>query len=178
MKSSTLYRFVGFCVVVCTGLAVSAQEPTSEPVAEHALLKENEGTWDAVVNAGGATSKGVMVNKMELGGLWLTSRFEGQFAPGQKFQGQGMDGYDPGTKKFVSVWVDSMSYAPMSLTGEYDKAKRTFTMRGEAPGPDGKPAKVKLVTVHTDKDHQSFKMFMIQAGNETEMMSIDYTRRK
>ena len=89
-----------------------------------------------------------------------------------------MDGYDPVTKKFVSVWVDSMSYAPMSLTGDYDKAKRTLTMRGEVSGPDGKPAKVKLVTVHPDKDHQSFKFFMIQDGNEIEAMSIDYTRRK
>lgn len=166
------------CSAILTMSPVRAQQPPSDPVAEHSFLKETEGTWDAVVDSGGMKSKGVMTSKMELGGLWLSSRFEGEFAPGAKFQGHGLDGYDPVKKKFVSVWFDSMTYTPMNLTGDYDKAKKTMTMHGEVPGPDGNLAKVKLVTTYKDKDHHTFRMFMIVDGNEVEAMSIEYSRRK
>ena len=54
-----------------------------------------------------------------------------------------------------------------------------MTMTGEAPGPDGKPAKHKLVTHSPDNDHQTFTMYMIGAdGQENKVMTIEYTRKK
>src|SRR4051812_26600951 len=83
---------------------VSGQEPVVRPGPEHERLKQLAGTWDTTMTYGGMASKGTCVYKMEVGGLWLTSAFEGEFA-GQKFSGRGLDSYDAGKKKYVGVWV-------------------------------------------------------------------------
>src|SRR5262245_49061633 len=79
--------------------ALWAQEPP-QPGPEHKKLKELEGTWDATIKMGDQESKGTMVWKSDLGGLWLYSEFQGEFA-GMKFTGKGFDSYDPIKKKYV-----------------------------------------------------------------------------
>jgi uncharacterized protein DUF1579 len=157
---------------------VMAQEPP-QPGPEHRMLKETEGTWFAVCKTSdGSESKGEMTAKMECGDLWLVSNFAGEFG-GQKFQGKGLDSFDPLKKKFVSVWVDSWVTTPMILEGTYDEKTKTLTMVGEARGPDGNSTRHRLVTTHKDNDHQTFEMFLVGAdGKETSMMTIEYTRKK
>ena len=164
--------------------AATAQEPElSKPGPEHAVLKEMEGTWDAVMTMPGApkdapASKGKAVYKMELGGLWLTSTFEGDFG-GAKFEGRGIDGYDQFKKKYTGVWVDSMSSTPMFFEGARDEKTKVLTMTTEHPGPDGKMAKWKTQSSSKDKDHHTFKMFLIgEGGKGEEMFTIEYTRKK
>jgi hypothetical protein len=160
-------------------LAAALGQELPQPGPEHEMLKQNEGTWTAVIKmSDGTESQGEMTSKMECGGFWLVTNFEGDFG-GLKFQGKGMDGYDTQKKKFVSVWVDSMTTAPMMLDGTYDEKAKTLTMKGEAQGPDGKPTKHRLVTKYKDRDHQTFEMFMNgPGGDETSMMTIEYTRKK
>jgi len=154
-----------------------AQEPP-QPGPEHVKLKQLEGTWDATMNFGGQESKATVTYKMELGGFWLTSNFEGEFA-GQKFQGRGLDGYDPAKKKYIGVWVDSMSTSPVVSEGTFDKDGKVLTMTGEGPGPDGKPVRYKMTTEHKDKDTQIFTMFAPGPdGNEATMFTVTYKRRK
>ena len=120
-------------------------------------------------------SKGTMTYKMEVGGTWLVGDFEGDFG-GMKFNGKGLDSYDANKKKYVSVWVDSMSTAPMTMEGTYDAAKKTMTMSGEATGPDGKPNKMKSVTEFKDDDNVTMNMF---SGDAKEaMFVITYKRKK
>jgi hypothetical protein len=127
---------------------------------------------------GDAESKGTMVWKMDLGGLWLVSDFQGDFG-GMKFSGKGMDGYDPIKKKYVSVWVDSMSTSPMLSEGTYDKDGKTLTMTGEGPGADGKPAKYKMTTEYKDKDTIFWTMYGPGPdGKEGMQFTISYKRRK
>lgn len=154
---------------------LQAQPPTPKPGPEHEHLKQMEGTWDATVEFGGSESKGVMTYKMDLGGLWLFAKFEADFG-GMKFQGRGADGYDPARKKYLSLWVDSMSTAPLVSEGTYDKDTNTLTMTGEGPGPDGKPAKMKMVTQYKDADHMTFTLTHPDGGQPP--MTIKYTRRK
>lgn len=166
------------CLLVAP-LAVSVGQELPQPGPEHALLKQNEGTWSAAIKmSDGSQSQGEMKSKMECGGLWLITSFEGDFG-GLKFQGKGMDSYDPVKKKFVGVWVDSMTTTPMTLEGTYDEKAKTLTMTGEARGPDGKPSKHRLVTTYKDKDHHSLEMFMNGPdGNEISLMTVEYTRQK
>ena len=178
------------CFVCLAALLVSAilssaalaQEP-AKPGPEHAILAEMEGTWDAVMHMPGApkdapASKGTHVYKMECGGLWLTSKFEGDFG-GMKFEGRGIDGYDPAKKKYTGVWVDSMSSTPLLLEGTRDEKTKVLTMTGDHPGPDGKLAKVKTKSSFKDKDHHTFTMYMVgEGGKDEEMMTIEYTRKK
>ena len=170
--------WMGVAVGLVAGTCgVRAQAPAVAG-PEHQELKWREGTWDALIKSGGSESKGVATYKMECAGLWLVSEFKGDFG-GQAFQGRGLDGYDPEKKKYVSVWVDSMSARPMLLEGEMDKEKKVLTLIGEGPGMDGKPAKFKSVTRRVDDNHETFKMSVVGAdGAEMEMITIEYTRRK
>lgn len=148
-----------------------------QPGPEHEMLKQTAGEWTCLCKmSDGTESKGASSAKMECGGLWLVSNFEGEFG-GTKFQGKGLDSYDAAKKKFIGIWVDSMTTSPMMLEGTYDEKTKTMTMTGEGKMPDGTLAKHRLVTKFTDKDHHSFEMFMIGPdGKEMSMMTIDYTR--
>jgi len=130
------------------------------------------------VKFGQDESKARVTYKMDVGGLWLVSDFQGEFG-GQKFQGKGLDSYDAAKKKYVGVWVDSMSTYPMVSEGEYDKDGKVLKMTGEGPGPDGKLAKYKTTTEHKDKDTMIFTMYSVGAdGKDQPMMSITYKRSK
>ena len=169
--------FATFAVVLFVPLVLSAQQQP-EPGPEHEKLKQMEGTWDAVVKAGPQESKGKVTYKMEIGGLWLVSDFQGEFE-GQKFTGKGLDSYDPIRKKYVGVWVDSMSTSPVISEGTFDKDGKVLTMTGEGPGQDGKPTKYKMVSEHKDKDNILWTMFGAGPdGKDAPMMTITYKRRK
>lgn len=172
---------IRWCAVLSVSLVFVASafaQESPKPGPEHQKLKELEGTWDTVMKFGDTESKGTVVYKMEVGGLWLTSDFQGEFA-GEKFSGKGLDSYDAGKKKYVSVWVDSMITSPLVTEGTYDKDGKVLTMTGEGPGPDGKPMKLKMTTEHKDKNSMLFTMFGPGPdGKEAAMFSITYKRRK
>ncbi len=161
-------------LIVVGAAAAVAQEP-AKPGPEHEILKKHVGTWDVTMKMGGADSKGSSTYKMELGGLWLTSTFEGEVF-GTKFQGRGMDTYDAAKKKYIGFWCDSMSTSPLLLEGTYDAATKTLTMTGDGPGPDGKPQKHKSVTKMVDDDNIHFDMYM--GDGKDPMFTILYKRKK
>ena len=169
--------WISFVVSLLLAPMAEAQVPP-QPGPEHERLKKLEGTWDATFMAGTEESKGTMTSKIQLGGLWLVNDFQGDFA-GQGFTGKGLETYDPAKKKYVSVWVDSMSTSPMISEGTFDQDKNVLTMIGEGPGPDGKPTKYKMTTHYKDKDSFVWTMFGTGPdGEEAPMMSISYKRRK
>jgi hypothetical protein len=148
----------------------------AKPSPEMEYLKSLEGAWEATM-AGGA-GKGTMTYKMELGGNWLVGDFQGEFG-GMKFSGRGLDSYDPNKKKFVGIWVDSMSHSPMVSEGTYDAAKKTMTMTGEGPDQTGKNTKYRMTTQAKDKDNMVWTMYMVGPdGKDAEAMSITYKRKK
>jgi hypothetical protein len=148
-----------------------------KPGAEHKELQKLAGTWDTVMDFAGQKSKGTATYKSICGGMWVQSDFQGEFG-GQKFEGHGLDGYDLNKKKFVGVWVDSMSSTPMNMEGDFDEAKKQLVMKGEMPGPDGKMQKFKSVSEIKDDDHFTFKMYTGGEGQEQLAFTIEYTRKK
>lgn len=166
-----------FCAVAVLAAAVSSTSAQDfpKPGPEHEMLKKWVGTWDTTMKMVGMETKGTATYKMELGGLWLTSTFEGEFG-GMKFSGRGLDSYDAGKKKFVAVWVDSMTTSPLVMEGTYDKATKTQTMSGTAPGMDGKPEKFKAVSEMKDDDTVNFSMY-VGDGKEPGF-TILYKRKK
>lgn len=170
-----------FALVVAAVLVVSGHGMAQEgvtPGPEHKMLAESEGVWDAEIEFMGGSSKGTMTYKMGLGGLWLIEDFEGDFG-GLKFTGKGMSTYDPARKKYISVWIDSMSTSPMVSEGTYDEKTMIMTQVGMMPTPDGKQTKVTLKTQSKDKDTRVFTMTGPGPdGQPFEMMKITYKRRK
>ena len=170
----TFHGLVAVCSLMAAAPFAAAQD-FPKPGPEHEMLKKWVGTWDTTMKMAGMESKGTATYKMELGGLWLVSNFEGEIA-GAKFSGKGLDSYDATKKKFVGVWVDSMSTSPMTMEGTYDKAKKTLTMVGEGPGEDGKPTKHKTVSEMKDDDTVNFSMYM--GDGKEPMFTILYKRKK
>jgi hypothetical protein len=168
-----------FCLSITlftAALAIAQEFP--KPGTEHERLKTFEGTWDAVMDMGGQKTKATAVYKLICDGMWLQSDFRGDVG-GAPFQGHGIDGYNLVSKKYVGVWVDSMSSAPMQMEGNYDEKTKLMVMTGESQGPDGKPQKFKTTTENKDKDHFTFKMYMVGDGNADEpIFTIEYTRKK
>ncbi len=160
--------------VVLAAPVVRAQEPP-KPGPEHEVLNKLVGTWDTTMKAGGMEFKGTVTYKMELGGLWLASSLESDLG-GQKFSGRGFDTYDTTKKKYVGVWLDSMSTGPITMEGTYDKATKTMTMSGEGPGMGGKPTKYKSVSTMTDDDTLTMRMYM--GDGKDPAFEIIYKRKK
>ena len=180
MKSPrrNLPGLLGLCLAVLLFPTPTPAQELPSPGPEHMELKKLEGDWVATIKGQGGESKGTMTYRMECGGLWLASTFKGDFG-GQAFEGRGLDSYDPQKKKYVNVWVDSMSVRPMIFEGERNKDTKALTMIGEGPGMDGKPAKFKSVTQFPDADHITTKMSIVGSdGTEAEMMTIEYVRKK
>ena len=153
MVPQALRLFLVATAVALSASSLSAQPEPPKPGPEMDVLKKQEGSWDATIKMTGMEkeSKGTMTCKAECLGLWLGSSFEADFG-GIAFQGRGLDSYDPRTKKYVGVWVDSWTTSPMHTEGSYDKDKSELTMIGEGVGVDGKMHKHKMVTKFVDKD--------------------------
>ena len=172
-------------VAAVTGSVALAQDGVPQPTQEHAIFKNDVGTWDATIKiwmgpGEPAVSKGKEVNRMMPGNLWMISEFEGEFA-GQPFYGHGQNGYDPIKKKYVATWVDSMSTSAILMLGTYDEATHTLTMEGESTGPDGTPMKLKNVSVLKPDGTRVFTMSMKSDATGPEyvrMMEITYTKKK
>jgi hypothetical protein len=174
MKSVRLFLGATLAVIVAVGVG-QTQPPMPKAGPEHAVLKKMEGTWDTMIKMAGQESKGSATYKMDLGGLWLASTFEGDMM-GEKFSGRGFDTYDAGKKKYVGVWFDSMSTTPMVMEGNYDAAKKTMTMVGEAPGMDGKMTKHRMVSTMPDDNTMNFAMYVADAKEPA--FTIVYKRKR
>jgi hypothetical protein len=167
-------RFIA--VIVAAVLVVPAwSQEMPKPGPEHLVLKAMVGTWESTMKFGGRETKGTMTYKMELGGMWLAGSLKSELF-GTAFLGTSLDSYNPIKKKYVSIWVDSMSTAPVIMEGTFDKEKKTMSMAGEGPGMDGKTIKYKSLTKIPDTDTMEMTMYMGDAKEPA--FSVTYKRKK
>ena len=171
-----------FCLSLTAGLA-SAQAPAPpRPGPEHEVLKGDVGTWDATVESfmmgpTPMTSKGTETNLI-LGGLWLVTEFKADMM-GMPFQGHGVTGYDPGNKKYVGTWVDTMSLGLRLSESTWDAATKTMTGSTEGPDTSGQIQKMKAVVIYKDPDTRVFTMSGAGPdGKDVKVMTITYKRKK
>ncbi|MGL4550732.1 MAG: DUF1579 domain-containing protein [Gemmataceae bacterium] len=162
-------------VVLAALVAPAGAQEVPKPGPEHEMLAKLAGTWDTTMKAPGMESKGTATYKMELGGIWLGGVLESELF-GTKFTGKSLESYHPAKKKYVSVWVDSMSTAPVTMEGTYDEEKKTLTMAGEGPAMEGKMAKYKSVSKMPDAD--TLEMTMWIGDGKEPAFTIVYKRKK
>jgi hypothetical protein len=164
-------------VLAATARLTAQGPPEFKPGPEHALLKKSEGIWDATIKSMDNESKGTETCKIGLNGRWLLEHFKADLG-GMPFEGRGATSYDPAKKKYVNVWIDSMSTTPMVSEGTYDKATKTMTMVGAMPMPDGKTTKATMTTVYNDANTKTFTLRAAAPdGKDFEMLHIIYKRR-
>jgi hypothetical protein len=164
---------------------MEAMERFGTPGPEHQVLLQGVGTWDVESKmwmdpaAPPFVSKGVSTLRAILGGRYVQYDYEGD-AMGMPFTGFGVSGYDRYNKKYVSLWLDSMSTGFALTEGACDAAGKVCTETGVWDDyTTGKKVKVKNVSTHLDNDHFTLQMFMVQPdGSEVKTMELAYTRRK
>jgi hypothetical protein len=90
-----------------------------------------------------------------------------------------MIGFDPATKKYVSVMIGNTGPNLMKFDGQSDDAGKKFLFSGECPDPKtGKMVPHRMVSEITDKDHRTERVFVVdEGGNEIQVGEFLYTRR-
>lgn len=176
-------RAIPLLIALAPYLAGQAPE-LPKPTPHHLAMKASEGTWDAVVKMQTApgqppmTSKGVEVNRILMGGLWMQSSFRSDMG-GVPFEGSGLFGYDPAQGKHVGTWVDSMVMSQAFPKGTCKGDCKEITLTFMGVGMDGKPCAYKEVSVQVDADHRTMAMYTKgKDGKYALEMEIAYTRRK
>jgi hypothetical protein len=186
MARLTFRSIVGTTIALVALYAVLAGSASAQSwqTDEHDILQKDVGTWDAVTkiwptpNAEPLESRGKETNEL-LGGLWVVSRFEGDFG-GMPFTGSGTMGYDPIEKKYVGTWVDSVTPFLTVMKGDYDPATKTLTMSGDMrDAASGKLSTAKQIARFVDDDTRVFEMHVPgEDGELFKMMEVEYKRKK
>ena len=184
LMSSALAAALGAVILAGPLAAQQGMPPVPKPGPEQAILKQDEGAWDATVEmfmAPGTppmTSKGVETNVMGCGGLCLITDFKGEMGPGQSFHGHGTSAWDPSKKKYVGTWTDSMSAGIAMGESTWDATTKTMTGSMESTDASGQHAKMKSVVEYKDAGTRVFTMYMTGPdGKEVPGMRITYKKK-
>jgi len=177
---------IGACLAWIVSAPITAgQQPPAPPTPgpEHAVLKMDEGSWDAAVEfmppgQPPMTSKGIEVNTMGCGGLCLITDFTGEAMPGVTFQGHGVTAWDAVKKKYASSWTDSMSRGLSVGEATWDPAAKRLTGWMEGPDMEGKVTKTRSVVEHKNGTRVFTAYQTGPDGKEATVMRITYTKRK
>jgi hypothetical protein len=166
-----------------TPAAVEASVKAPAKLAkEHEQLHKDIGEWEATILSSAAPGQQPTAEKgterviATCNGRWLWSDFKGQIM-GAPFEGHGLVGYDPTSKQYVSLWIDSMSPAAGKTLGTFDATKNAYTFAGSCVDPTGKPMTMNEVLTWKDADTKVLKM-EFKTGAETSQMEISYKRQK
>jgi Protein of unknown function (DUF1579) len=155
------------------------------PGPEHKTLEPLVGTWNTTIKfwmapgQGPLESQGTVKRKWILGNRFVEEHYDGK-AFDKPFKGLGLMGYDRFKKKYLSVWLDSMSTAIMTTQGTYEAANKTFTFTGEENDAfTGGVLKTRDVLKIVDQNKHVFEMYRQgKQGPEYKMMEISCTRKE
>lgn len=158
------------------------------PGPEHAALAKLVGTFDAKIKtwdpmkpgAEPMLSEGTMTYQTILDGRYMHAQYKGTFF-GMPFNGGLLWGYSNATKKYQSIWVDSMGTTMMFSEGTSSDGGKTInsTSKMVGPGPDGKLMEYvqrEQVVIESADKHVS-TMWHVYPQGEQKMMEITYVRK-
>jgi hypothetical protein len=151
------------------------------PGEPHKLLAKLEGSWTTrtrgwLEGKPAMESTGTCEQKLVLDGRYLQQFYTGDMM-GAPFTGINLLGYNNHTRKFESVWLDSMSTAIYFFVGAGSADGRTITQECRYDDPVRGPAVWRSVTRIKDDNTLEFEMFITpKGGKEEKMMEMTVTR--
>jgi Protein of unknown function (DUF1579) len=153
------------------------------PGEPHKLFTSLAGSWTTKTKEWMEPGKpptesiGTADMKMLLDGRFLYQEYNAQMM-GQPFSGIGIDAYDNMTKKYMTVWIDTMGTGIFMMEGTASADGKTITLKGSHPEPGGGKMTHRAVWKIVDNNTQTFDMYGAHhGGKETKMMEITYTRK-
>ena len=153
------------------------------PGEPHKLLAKLEGSWTTrttgwLEGKPAMESTGTCEQKLVLGGHYLQQDYTGDMM-GAPFTGINLLGYNNHTKKYESVWLDSMSTAIYFFVGKGSADGRTITQECDYVDPVRGPAVWRSVTRVKDDNTLEFEMFITPKGGKKEkMMEMTMARKE
>ena len=162
---------------------MEAYKKLAIPGEPHHLFATLVGSWATVTkewmdpNQPPIESKGAEEIRMLLGGRFLQGDYSGEMM-GQPYNGLGISGYDNLRKRYVSLWLDSMSTGFFIMEGTASADGKTITLTGQHPEPGGGSMTHRAIWKIIDENNQTFEMYGAHhGGKEMKMMEITYTRK-
>ena len=150
------------------------------PAEEHKRLWKLEGPWNLALtwSEGGKEMKETSTSRFSkvFNGLFMQQEVNGKMM-GVPFHGLELMGYSKATKKYQTVWIDSMGTGMMISEGTADSTGKVITFTGTMDDPMvGGRCDVRTVVTHIDDNKFTFDMYGTMGDKEEKMMSIVYTR--
>lgn len=155
----------------------------AEPGEHHAHLDAMVGTWEIegrlwmMPGQDPVPVRGTMTTRWILGGRFLESVYEGDFM-GTPVEGRGIDGYDNTSRKYVGIWMDTLSTQMARFEGQCDGTGKVRTMYAEFHDPvAGRVVKTKGVTTILEDGGYRYESFRVDGDEEVMDMEM-IARRK
>jgi hypothetical protein len=153
------------------------------PGEAHRRLASRAGFWKLTTRTWSDPSEEPVVTEttavreMVLSGHCLQEKVLGE-VQGLQFQSLGYLGYDNVTRRWWSLWMDTLSTAPVFTTGTDDPDATVLALTGEYADPlTGRSRPVRTVIRFVDYDTERFEWYEIRDGQEVKTMDILYQRQ-
>ncbi len=154
------------------------------PGEPHKLLAKLAGSWTTRTRGWFEPDKppmestGACEQKLVLDGRYLQQFYSGDMM-GAPFTGINLLGYNNHTRKYESIWIDSMSTAIYYFVGTASADGRTITQECSYDDPVRGPCVWRSVTRIKDDNTLEFQMFLTpKGGKEEKMMEMTVSRKK
>ena len=154
------------------------------PGDAHKLLASWDGSWITKTKSWtepdkpSVESTGTCEQKMILGGHYLRQEYTGDMM-GTPFTGINIMGYDNHTKKYVSIWIDSMSTGIYFFEGTASPDGKTITQESRYDDPVRGPVVWRSVSRIADDNTLLYEMYITpKGGKEEKMMEMSVTRKE
>ncbi len=154
------------------------------PGEPHKLLAKLEGSWTTKSKGWLEPDKpprestGACEQKLVLDGHYLQQFYSGDMM-GAPFTGINILGYNNHTKKYESIWIDSMSTAIYYFEGPASADGKTITQKCSYDDPVRGPSVWRSVTRIRDDNTLEFEMFITpKGGKEEKMMEMTVSRKE
>jgi hypothetical protein len=154
----------------------------AEPGEPHKLFASLAGSWTTKTrewmepDKPPVESTGSAEMKMLLDGRFLQQEFTGNMM-GKPYSSVGISAYDNIRKRYVSMWMDTMSTGIFIMEGTASADGKTITLTGQHAEPGGGQMTHRAVWKIVDGNTQTFDMYGAHpGGKEMKMMEITYTR--
>lgn len=160
-----------------------AQQALLGPMAD--LLSSRVGIWDVRADlrlqpGARPVSIAARANSRLIGNRWLVTELRGVGTNNMpRFEGLGVNGFDPAAGHYVGYWVDGTRGLAIPVSGTYDERTGVFTTSSVERNGDGSTSQVRSETRRTSPDTEVTTFTATDArGQPYVRMLLTYTRAK
>lgn len=158
---------------------MAAWQKAATPGVQHSWLEESAGSWHVNQKmwmrpgAEPQVSEGKAEREILLGGRVLREVFTSTFM-GQPYEGRAHTGYDNVTGEFWVTWMDNLSTALYTGTGECDKSHSHCEYDVSGTDPMGGTQEMRIEVDIAD-GREVHRFFETRDGEEFQSMKMVYT---